>query len=149
MNTVNNPEQTNIAFINDKSPILDLTSNDLVASGINVLFRSESIEDGLSQLSALKTLPKACIIDLDFHDKNVLAQLRELKSKYPNIKLIAHSDIDTDETVKSLLGIGFENYLLIGSDADDFKTAIEGVINDKRYFSVGVSKIAHEYFDNK
>jgi hypothetical protein len=41
MDTVNNLDQTNIAFINNKSPILDLTSNDLVASGINVLFRSE------------------------------------------------------------------------------------------------------------
>ena len=46
-----------LAFINDKSPILDLTCNDLVASGIEVLFRSENIEDGLSQLPALKTLP--------------------------------------------------------------------------------------------
>ena len=149
MNTVNNPEKPRIAFINDKSPILDLTCNDLVASGTNVLFRSENIEDGLSQLSALKTLPNVCIIDLDFYDRNVLAQLRELKSKYPTIKLIAHSDIDTDETVKTLLGVGFESYLLIGSDADDLKKAIEGVCNGKRYFNVGVAEIAHEYFSNK
>lgn len=146
MDTVNNPEQTSIAFINDKSPILDLTSNDLVTSGINVLFRSENIEDGLSQLSALQELPNVCIIDLDFYDRNVLAQLRELKSKYPNIKLIAHSDIDTDETVKAVLEIGIESYLLFGSDADDFKKAIEVIINGGRYFSVGIAKIAQEYF---
>lgn len=149
MNTVNNPEQTNIAFINDISPIIDVICNDLVASGTDVLFRSENIEDGLSQLSALQELPNVCIIDLDFYDRNVLAQLQELNSKYPNIKLIAHSDIDTDETVKALLEIGFESYLLVGSDTDDFKKAIEGVINGKRYFSVGVAEIAHEYFSNK
>ncbi|MGJ1303531.1 DNA-binding response regulator [Sphingobacterium multivorum] len=149
MNTVNNPEQINIAFINDKSPIIDVICNDLVASGVNVLFRSENIEDGLSQLSVLQQLPKACIIDLDFHDRNVLAQLQELRTKYPNIKLIAHSDIDTEKAVIPLLEIGFDSYLLIGSDADDFKKAIEGVCNGKRYFSVGVSKIAHEYFSNK
>ncbi|GAB3422353.1 response regulator [Niabella aquatica] len=137
------------AFISDKSPIIDVICNDLVASGTDILFRSENIEDGLSQLSALQELPNVCIIDLDFYDRNVLAQLRELKSKYSNIKLIAHSDIDTDETVKTLLGVGFESYLLIGSDADDFKRAIETVSNGKRYFSVGVANIAQRYFSNK
>ena len=149
MNTVNNPEQTNIAFINDKSPILDLTCNDLVASGIEVLFRSENIEDGLSQLPALKTLPNICIIDLDFYNKNVLAQLQELRTQYPTIKLIAHSDIDAEKAVKSLLEIGFAGYLLIGSDVDDFKKAIDVVTNGDRYFSVGVAEITQEYFSNK
>ena len=148
METVNNLDQTSIAFINDKSPILDLTNNDLVASGINVLFRSENIEDGISQLSSLKTLPKVFIIDLDFHDMIVLTQLRELRTKYPNIKLIAYSDIDVDKTVKAVLEIGFESYLLIGSDTDDFKKAIEVIINGGRYFSMGVAKIAQKYFGN-
>ena len=122
-------QKITIAFINDKSPILDLTCNDLVASGIEVLFRSETIEDGLPQLSALKELPKVCIIDLDFYDRNVLKQLQEFIKKYPAIKLIAHSDIDEEETVKIILAIGFSGYLLIGSDADDFKKAIESVSN--------------------
>ena len=137
-----------LAFINDKSPILDLTCNDLVASGIEVLFRSENIEDGLSQLPALKTLPNICIIDLDFYDKNVLAQLQELRTKYPTIKLIAFSDKDSEKAIKSLLEIGFAGYLLIGSDADDLKKAIETVINGGRYFSMGVADIAQEYFDS-
>lgn len=136
-----------LAFINDKSPILDFIYDDLVASGIDVLCRSENIEDGLSQLFALKSLPNICIIDLDFYDKNVLAQLQELRKQYPSINLIAHSDIDTENTVVSLLEIDFAGYLLIGSDASDFKKAIEVVINGGRYFSVGVAKIAQEYFD--
>ena len=128
METVNNLDQTSIAFINDKSPILDLTNNDLVASGIEVLFRSENIEDGLSQLSALKDLPTVCIIDINFYDKNVLKQLQELRAKYPALKLIAHSDIDEEETIKIILAIGFASYLLIGSDADDLKKAIDPIV---------------------
>jgi len=139
-------QKITLAFINDKSPILGLTCNDLVASGIEILLHSANIEVGLSQLSALKELPKVCIIDLDFKDRNVLAQLWELTKKYPSIHFIAHSDIDADKTVKTLLEIGFESYLLIGSDADDFKKAIEVIINGGRYFSVGVADIAHKYF---
>ena len=146
METGTTQEKITLAFINDKSPILDLTCNDLAASGIEVSFRSENIEDGLSQLSALKTLPNVCIIDLDFYNKNVLAQLQELRTQYPTINLIAHNDIDAEKAVKPLLEIGFTGYLLIGSDADDFKKAIEVIINGGRYFSVGIAKIAQEYF---
>ncbi|MDM1071811.1 response regulator transcription factor [Empedobacter brevis] len=145
----NTLEQISIAFITDKSPIIDIICNNLMASGIDILFRSESIESGLSQLSALEKLPQICIIDLDFSDSKILAQLHELKAKYPTLKLIAHSDNDSEQAVISLLKIGFNGYLLIGSDAGDFKKAIIGACNGKRYFSVGVSKIAQEYFSNK
>lgn len=129
MKTGTTQQQITLSFINDKSPILDLICNDLLTSGIEVLFRSENIEDGLSQLCDLKTLPQICIIDLDFHDRNVLKQLQEFIKKYPAIKLIAHSDIDEEETVKTILEIGFAGYLLIGSDANDLKKAIESVSN--------------------
>lgn len=94
METGTTNQKITLAFINDKSPILDVICNDLIASEFEILFRSESIENGLSQLSALNKLPRVCIIDLDFYDKNVLAQLQELRAQYPTIKLIAHSDID-------------------------------------------------------
>lgn len=129
METGTTQEKITLAFINDKSPILDITCNDLVASGMDVLFRSENIEDGLFQLSALKELPQICIIDLDFYDRNVLSQLQELRAQYPTIKLIAHSDIDDQKVGKDLLDIGFSSYLLIGSGKDDFRKVIEGVIN--------------------
>ncbi|HTO17407.1 MAG TPA: hypothetical protein VLZ83_16700 [Edaphocola sp.] len=149
METVTTQQRITLAFINDKSPILDVICKDLANSGIDILFRSENIESGLSKLSVLTIFPEVCIIDLDFFDKNVLAQLQELRTQYPTIKLIAHSDIDAEKAVKPLLEIGFAGYLLIGSDADDFKNAIDGVSNGGRYFSVGVAEIAQEYFGSK
>lgn len=116
-----------LSFINDKSPVTDSICNDLAASGMEVLCRSESIKKGLSQLSSLNELPKFCIIDLDFYDQNVLTQLQKLRIEYPTIKLIAHSDIDDEKVGKSLLDIGFSSYLLLGSDVDDFKKAINKV----------------------
>lgn len=118
-------QKINLAFINDKSPILDCICNDLIASGFEVLFRSENIDEGLLQLSSLAELPNVCIFDLDFYDKNILAQLKEFRTKYPNIKLIAHSDIDNEKIGKTLLDIGFSSYLLIGSDVDNFRKVIK------------------------
>lgn len=125
METGTAQQQITLAFINDNSPILELISNELTASGFKLLVRSENIEEGLLQLALLTELPLACIIDLDFYDKNILAQLQEFKTKYPSIKLIAHSDIDNEKVAKKLLDIGFSNYLLIGSDADNFKKVIK------------------------
>ncbi|MBD3906127.1 response regulator transcription factor [Flavobacterium sp. F-328] len=124
METGTAQQKITLAFINDKSPILNGICQDLVASGTEVLFRSESIEDGLSQLFSLNELPYVCIIDLDFYDKNVLTQLQELRTKYPTIKLIAHSDIDDEKVGKAILNIGFSSYLLVGSDTMDFKKLI-------------------------
>jgi DNA-binding NarL/FixJ family response regulator len=148
METCTSQQKITLAFVNDKSPILDLICNDLIASGLEVLSRFESIDDGLSQLSELKELPNVCIIDLDFYDKSVLAQLQELSTQYPTIKLIAHSDIDDEKVGKDLLDIGFSSYLLVGRDVSDFKNAINIVANGGRYFSVGVAEISQEYFTN-
>lgn len=143
---VDSMEQISIAFINDKSPIINIICNDLVKSGIDILFRSENIASGLLQLSALEELPQVCIFDLDFSNNTILAQLHELKLKYPAIRFIAHSDEDSEQIVTALLEIGFDSYLLIGSDKEDFLTAIKGVCDGKKYFSTGVSKIVREYF---
>ncbi|MBL7867191.1 MAG: response regulator transcription factor [Flavobacterium lindanitolerans] len=113
-----------LALINDKSPILDLICKDLVDSGIEVIFQSETIEDGLHQLSKLNILPDVCIIDLDFYEKQIIAKLQKLKKKYSAVMLIAHSDSDDDKVAKTLLDIGFSSYLLLGSDVDDFRKAI-------------------------
>lgn len=130
METGTTQQKTTLAFINDRSPIVDTISKDLLAYGFEIVFKSENIENGIARLSNLKTPPQVCIIDLDFYDKNVLEQLQGFKSQYPSIKLIAHSDIDEEKIGKVLLYIGFSGYLLIGNDVDDFIRAIDKAVND-------------------
>jgi len=114
------------AFINDKSPVMDLINEDFLSSGIDVVFRSNNIAEGNNQLSSLTTLPDICIVDLDFSDKNIIKQLRELRDQYPTLKLLVHSDIDNENIIKELSGLGFLKYVLIG---DDVKKAVDGLVN--------------------
>ena len=123
METINNPEKISLAFINN-SPILDIICDGLIVSGFDVLFRSENIENGLSKLSTLNALPQICVVDINFYDKQILAMLQDLRTQYPTIRLIAHSDIDDEKIGKTLSRIGFLSYLLIGSDTEDFIKAI-------------------------
>lgn len=122
----NNINRITVAFINDKSPVMDLIHDDLLSSEIDVVFRSDNVSDGKNQLSSLTTLPDICVIDLDFSDKSIMKQLRELNNQYPTLKLIAHSDMDSEKIIKKLWEIGFSKYVLIGND---MKKAIDGVAN--------------------
>lgn len=114
------------AFINDKSPVMDLIHDDLLSSGVDVVFRSANVADGNNHLSSLTTPPDICIIDLDFFDKGIMKQLGELRNQYPTLKLIAHSDTDDEKIIKKLWKLGFSKYVLIGND---MKKAIDGVVN--------------------
>ena len=130
METDAHQKEISVAFINDISPVLDEICKSLATSGMKIVFRSEHIKDGLFQLLALKTLPKVCVIDLDFYSKEIIQQLIEIRTQYPSIKLIAYSDIDEENIVSSLVKLGFSSYLLVGSDTDDLKKAFKRIYNE-------------------
>ena len=121
-----NINRITVSFINDKSPLMDLIHDDLVTAGMDIVFRSDNVVDGNSQLSSLKLLPDICIVDLDFSNKIIMRDLRGLSSQYPALKLIAHSDIDDAKVIRELAELGFSKYVLIGND---MKKAIDGVVN--------------------
>ena len=148
METGTSQQKITLAFINDKSPILDLICSNLIASEYDVLFRSENIEDGISKLSILNVLPRICFIDINFYDKDILVKLQKLRKQYPKIKLIAHSDIDDEKIGENILNIGFSGYLLVGSATDEIKTVIDVICQGGKYFSSGINEIARSHFNN-
>lgn len=121
MDTDTKQDKVSIAFINDKSPIIDKICTDLLSAKFEILFQTENIENAISELEVIKKLPEICIIDLDFYDKSILKQLQKLRNLYPTIQLIAHSDIDDEKIAKDIIDIGFLSYFLLGTDIDDLK----------------------------
>lgn len=124
MDTDTKQDKVSIAFINDKSPIIDKICTDLLSAKFEILFQTENIENAISELEVIKKLPEICIIDLDFYDKSILKQLQKLRNLYPTIQLIAHSDIDDKKIAKDIIDIGFLSYFLLGTDIDDLKKAL-------------------------
>ena len=124
MDTDTKQDKVSIAFINDKSPIIDKICTDLLSAKFEILFQTENIENAISELEVIKKLPEICIIDLDLYDKSILKQLQKLRNLYPTIQLIAHSDIDDEKIAKDIIDIGFLSYFLLGTDIDDLKKAL-------------------------
>jgi DNA-binding NarL/FixJ family response regulator len=143
METVNTPIQKGtVGFVNDQSVVLDIVGNDLVASGVEVLFRVLRNRAYVFY----KPIPEFIVFDLDFHDSEVLDLLAKFKRAYPSVRFIAHTSIDDKELLEILLNIGFDGYLLMGSDADDFKNAINAISNGKKYLSTGVAYPGLDFF---
>ena len=71
------------ALINDKA-LFWISSAKTLLLQVEILSRSENVDDGLLQLSALQEPPEVCIIDLDFNNENLLAQLMVFKIEVPN-----------------------------------------------------------------
>lgn len=42
------------AFINDRSPVMDLMHDDLVSSGVDIVFRSDNVVDGKNSTVSIK-----------------------------------------------------------------------------------------------
>ncbi len=59
----------------------------------------------------------------------------EVMKQYPDLKIIALTTFENDEYLNKMMYAGAEGYMLKNSGLDDFKKAIEKVVNGGNYFS--------------
>lgn len=95
------------------------------------MFRTSIVNKGTSGIFGL----------VDFDDTEVLDLLVKLKQIYPTVRFIAHSSVDDTGLVNLLLKIGFDAYLLWGSDVNDFKNAFEAIGKGKKIFKFGFERL--------
>ncbi len=147
METIDKPiHKGAIGFVNDGSLLTEMISKDLVNSGSDILFQAANVHYGSQRMLLTNPLPEYVIFDVDFNDNEVLDLVAKLKMVYPKIRFIAHTSIDDIVLVDILLGIGFDGYLLWGSNTDDFKNAFKAIANGKKYLSAGIDHANLDYF---
>lgn len=135
-----------VALIDDHTPLLNAVRKFLESFSIRVLFQAGNGQEALQKLSESDVLPDICILDLNMPVMNGFETATALSNKYPDIKVLAFSVNDDEANVVAMLQSGAKGYILKGADPDEIKKAIEVVYNNRKYFSVGISNIAEEYF---
>ncbi|AUW95788.1 response regulator transcription factor [Streptococcus pluranimalium] len=94
---------------------------------INVL---ASVEDGFSVLSALeKAVPDVMLMDIRMPKMDGVVCTKEIKQRYPQVKIIILTTFDDDEFIFSALKYGASGYLLKGVSMDELYHAIQTVYN--------------------
>jgi DNA-binding NarL/FixJ family response regulator len=120
-----------------------LTSKDLEIVG--------EADDGRKAVQLAERLfPDLVLMDLSMPRMDGMEAIREIKKRWPRIKVLALTVHKTEEYVLSTLRAGVDGYLLKDATHQEMMTAIRSVLGGKRYLSPGVSeKVIEGYLGGK
>lgn len=141
MNTgKDNKNNVCVAVIDGNAQLRDMSVKQLEKSGYTVVFQTGNGQEALQKLKEHDGWPDVCIIEEDF------ATAEFLLEKHPDLKVLISSTEDDTESVTDMLKADVSGYILKFADPDEMLAAIKALSENKKYFSVGVSGIATEYF---
>ena len=109
----------------------------------SVLFEAGNGNDFIRQLKP-RTLPDIVLLDINMPDMDGYETALWTKRHYPEIRILALSMYDTDNSIIRMLKNGVKGYILKDSDPAELKMALESVIHKGFYYSEMVTgKLIH------
>ena len=119
----------------------------IVRDGLKSILLSEAdleivdeIEDGLKAVrSATKYKPDLILMDISMPKMNGLEATREIKKKFPDMKILILTIHKNDEHILESLKAGANGYVLKESTYTELMVAIRQTLKGKYYLSPGIS----------
>jgi len=107
--------------------------------------------DGREAVRCVEKLePDLLLMDLSMPRMSGMDAIREIKKRYPEIKIIALTVHKTEEYLLATLQAGADGYVLKDATHDELVLAIKNVMGGKSYLSPGVSeKVIEGYLEGK
>ena len=137
-----------VAIIDGHDMVRDGICQFLDNFGYATIFEVENGVLALEKIERSHLIPDVCIVDVAMPVMDGFELTEILRKKYPDIKIIAFSVNDDEKDILKMLECGVNGYVLKGADPKELEEAVKVIYNGGRYFSVGVAKIAQEYFTN-
>lgn len=128
--------------------IIVADDHELIASGIRSFLMKKNdniyVDSALNvqQLNQLLLSHSYTVLlqDIRFGDTDARTFIKDIKYKFPNLRLIALSSHVDAFTVKSSLASGFDAYVSKSSPVDEIYLAIEAVLINKQYVSSDIEQ---------
>lgn len=93
-------------------------------------------DDGPAVLAALvKTQPDLLLIDVTMPDFEPITAIRQIRARYPKMKILVVSAYDDDVYVQGLLGAGVDGYHLKDQPLSDLQLAVQRILTGKKWVS--------------
>lgn len=130
--------------IADDHTLLRIGLAQLVESlGNTVLFEADNGKELLQKLDK-ENLPDVILMDINMPEMDGFQTTQWLKQNYPEVKVLALSMYDNENSIIRMLKCGAKGYILKDSEPAELKAAIEAVMNKGFYYSDLVSgKLIH------
>jgi two-component system invasion response regulator UvrY len=128
-------------YLIDDHPIVRAGLSALLqGSGHQIVGESAEITQALSELTRLA--PDVVILDLQLEGRSGFEVLAEMQRRQLATKVIVLSMSDQPRNVAEALRMGASGYVLKGSASSELLSAIEAVMQQRRYLGEGLTDIA-------
>lgn len=130
-----------------KIKVLIVEDNQLFREGLKSLLAPNShyeiiaeAPDGLEALRLVRKIqPDFILLDLSMPKLNGISVIKEIKSIYPDIKILALTIHESDDFVLQAFDAGANGYCVKDSSLPELKIAIQTVLEGKTYISPQIS----------
>lgn len=120
----------------------------LLREGLKALLLTEKdlqiigeAENGLEAIRCVeKHAPDLILLDLSMPKMSGISVIKEIKSRFPEIKILALTIHESDQYVLEAFQSGADGYCLKDASRDELLIAIKSVLNGKTYISPGISE---------
>ena len=107
--------------------------------------------DGAEAIRGItSTIPDLVLLDLNMPKMDGMSVIKDLKKRYPEIKILVLTMFKTDEYVLEVFQSGAEGYCLKSSPYDELLIGIRAVLSGKRFISPDISdSVLEGYLEGK
>lgn len=140
--------QTKVLLVDDHAVVREGTRA-LLARVPDIKLVAET-DDGLEAVAlAEKHQPDIVLLDIKIRGRNGIETARELRARFPQIKIIALTAYDFEPYVKAMMRIGAEGYLLKDCPSDQIIDGIRTVSRGGTVFTASIAqKLVSGYLNN-
>lgn len=132
----------------EKHRIVIAEDHRILREGLKALVKSdESLEivgeagDGVEAIRAVeKHRPDLLLLDLSMPRMNGISVIKDIKSRFPETKMMALTVHDTEEYILETFHSGLNGYCLKDSSSSELLTAMKRVLEGNAYLSPGISQ---------
>lgn len=132
-----------IVLVDDHSLLRQGLAQLVQSLGFSVIFEADDGKEFIEKLNS-NTLPDVVLMDINMPEMDGFETAQWLKQNHPDIKVLALSMYDNENSIIRMLKCGAKGYILKDSEPAELKTAIEDLVNKGYYYSDLVSgKLIH------
>jgi DNA-binding NarL/FixJ family response regulator len=131
----------------DKHKILIVEDHTLLRVGLRALLSQDpdieiagESEDGREAVRAIAAVnPDLVLMDLTMPRTNGIDAIRDIKRRYPGVRVLVLTVHKADEYIHESLKAGADGYVLKDATHDELRTAVQTVLRGKTYLSPDIS----------
>ncbi|MFB9862740.1 response regulator [Rufibacter immobilis] len=143
------PHPANVALVDDhklfRKGMAEIING---FSGFSIMLEAENGRDFIQKL-APGNLPSIAVLDISMPVMDGFETARWLQEHHPDMKILALSMSDEEETVLRMLKCGVDGYVLKNADTSELRMALEALEVNGSYYSSSVTEILKQSLSSK